>query len=235
MSHPPNKVTAVELLFVRHAQPAWARDGRSVDNPGLTDLGHAQGKLVGERFQGASVDALIVSPLVRAQETAAYIADALQMEPTTLDWLAEIRSPVWNDEPVEVVEQIFADVRRRPVDDHWEGIPGGESFRDFHVRVTTGLQQYLDGVGGERVNDQPALWHLDEPARRVVVVAHAGTNATALSYLLGIEPVPWEWERFVSFHASVSEIVPVDISEEHAFSLLRFADVSHLPPDHQTR
>ena len=235
MSHPPNKVTAVELLFVRHAQPAWARDGRSVDNPGLTDLGHAQGKLVGERFHGASVDALIVSPLVRAQETAAYIADALQMEPTTLDWLAEIRSPVWNDEPVEVVEQIFADVRRRPVDDHWEGIPGGESFRDFHVRVTTGLQQYLDGVGGERVNDQPALWHLDEPARRVVVVAHAGTNATALSYLLGIEPVPWEWERFVSFHASVSEIVPVDISEEHAFSLLRFADVSHLPPDHQTR
>jgi probable phosphoglycerate mutase len=225
----------VELLFVRHAQPAWAREGRSVDNPGLTDLGHAQGKLVGERFQGASVDALLVSPLVRAQETASYIAESLQIEPITLDWLAEIGSPAWNDEPVEVVEQIFADVRRRPVEDHWEGIPGGESFRDFHARITAGLQGYLDGVGGERVKDKPALWHLDAPKRRVVVVAHAGTNATALSYLLGIEPVPWEWERFVSFHASVSEIVPVDISDEHAFSLLRFADVSHLPLDHQTR
>lgn len=220
---------------MRHAQPEWSRDGRSVDNPGLTDLGHAQGKLVGERFRGASVDALLVSPLVRAQETAGYIAEALQMEPTTLDWLAEIGAPGWADEPTEVVEQLFADLRRRPVDDHWQGIPGGESFRDFHVRVTTGLQGYLDELGGERVNDAPALWHLDQPARRVVVVAHAGTNATALSYLLGIEPVPWEWERFVSFHASVSEIEPIDISDEHAFSLLRFADVSHLPPDHQTR
>jgi len=225
----------VEFLFVRHAQPEWSRDGRSVDNPGLTDLGHAQGKLVGERFRGASVDALIVSPLLRAQQTAGYIAEALQMEPTTLDWLAEIGAPGWEDEPTEVVEQIFADLRRRPVDDHWQGIPGGETFRDFHVRVTTGLQGYLDAFGGERVNDSPALWHLDHPTRRVVVVAHAGTNATALSYLLGIEPVPWEWERFVSFHASVSEIEPLDISAEHAFSLLRFADVSHLPRDHQTR
>lgn len=220
---------------MRHAQPEWSRDGRSIDNPGLTDLGHAQGKLVGERFRGAPVDALIVSPLLRAQETAGYIAEALQMEPTTLDWLAEIGAPGWEDEPTEVVEQIFADLRRRPVDDHWQGIPGGESFGDFHVRVTTGLQGYLDAFGGERVNDSPALWHLDHPARRVVVVAHAGANATALSYLLGIEPVPWEWERFVSFHASVSEIEPIDISAEHAFSLLRFADVSHLPRDHQTR
>ena len=220
---------------MRHAQPEWSRDGRSVDNPGLTDLGHAQGKLVGERFRGASVDALIVSPLLRGQQTAGYIAEALQMEPTTLDWLAEIGAPGWEDEPTEVVEQIFADLRRRPVDDHWQGIPGGETFRDFHVRVTTGLQGYLDAFGGERVNDSPPLWHLDHPTRRVAVVAHAGTNATALSYLLGIEPVPWEWERFVSFHASVSEIEPLDISAEHAFSLLRFADVSHLPREHQTR
>jgi broad specificity phosphatase PhoE len=224
----------VELLFVRHAQPEWSRDGRSVDNPGLTDLGHAQGTLVGERFQGAEVDALIVSPLVRAQQTAAYIAEALQMEPVTYEWLAEIGAPVWNDEPTEVVEQIFADIRRRPVEMHWEGIPGGESFRDFHGRVTAGLQYYLDEFGGRRVTEAPALWHLDQPDRRVVVVAHAGTNATALSYLLGIEPVPWEWERFASFHASVSEIRPIDISDEHAFSLIRFADVTHLPADHQT-
>ena len=224
----------MELLFVRHAQPAWANNGLSVTNPGLTDLGHAQAKAAGERFRGARVDALVVSPLLRAQQTAGYIAEALDMEPTTLDWLAEIASPAWDDEPIEVVEKIFADIRRRPAEDHWEGIPGGESFRAFHERITTGLQGYLDEFGGERVSDQPALWHLDRPARRVVVVAHAGTNATALSYLLGIAPVPWEWERFASYHASVSEIRPIDICDEHAFSLFRFADVTHLPDEHHT-
>lgn len=224
----------MELLFVRHAQPAWANNGLSVTNPGLTDLGHDQAKAAGERFRGARVDALVVSPLLRAQQTAGYIAEALDMEPTTLDWLAEIASPAWDDEPIEVVEKIFADIRRRPAEDHWEGIPGGESFRAFHERITTGLQGYLDEFGGERVSDQPALWHLDRPARRVVVVAHAGTNATALSYLLGIAPVPWEWERFASYHASVSEIRPIDICDEHAFSLFRFADVTHLPDEHHT-
>jgi probable phosphoglycerate mutase len=47
--------------------------------------------------------------------------------------------------------------------------------------------------------------------------------------------VPWEWERFVSFHASVSTVQPVDICDGHTFSLFRFADTSHLPPDLQTR
>ncbi len=56
----------------------------------------------------------------------------------------------------------------------------------------------------------------------------------ALGYLLGIPPVPWEWERFVSYHASVSVVRPLAISGGHAFSLFRFSDVGHLPPDLQT-
>lgn len=234
MSVRANSVGEVELLFVRHAQPAWADNGLSVTNPGLTELGHEQAAAAGRHFRGAAVDELVVSPLVRAQETAGYIAEALDMEPVTLDWLAEIASPAWDDEPIEVVEKIFADNRRRPAEDHWEGIPGGESFRAFHQRVTAGLQGYLDELGGDRVSDDPALWHLHHPERRVVVVAHAGTNATALSYLLGIAPVPWEWERFASYHASVSELRPIDICDEHAFSLVRFADATHLPADQRT-
>ncbi len=87
----------------------------------------------------------------------------------------------------------------------------------------------------ERLSDHPPLWRLDDPDRRVVVVAHGGTNAVSLGFLLGIEPVPWEWERFVSFHASVSTIVPIGISGGHSFSLFRFSDVSHLPDDMRTR
>ena len=61
-------------------------------------------------------------------------------------------------------------------------------------------------------------------------MAHAGTDAVCLGHLLGIDPVPWEWERFVSFHASVSVVRPMPIAEAHSFSLFRFSDTSHLPP-----
>jgi broad specificity phosphatase PhoE len=64
----------------------------------------------------------------------------------------------------------------------------------------------------------------------VVVVAHAGTDAVCLGHLLGIDPVPWEWERFVSFHTSVSIVRPMPVADAHSFSLFRFSDTSHLPP-----
>jgi broad specificity phosphatase PhoE len=225
------------MLFtlVRHAQPEWVRRGRSIDDPALTDLGQDQARRLGPRFRDQPVDALLVSPLVRARQTARPIAEALNLEPRVCPWLAEIATPPWEDEPVEFVEKVFQEQRSKPVEQLWDGIEGGESFHDFHRRVTGGLQTFLDGWGGRRLDDEPSLWRLAQPDRRIVVVAHAGTNATLIGYLLGIPPVPWEWERFVSLHASVSSIEPIDISGRHAYSLARFADVSHLPPGLHTR
>ena len=75
----------------------------------------------------------------------------------------------------------------------------------------------------------------DQPARRIVVVAHAGTNATALGHLLGIPPVPWEWERFVTFHASMSRVRAAGDQRRPPFSLSRLSDVDHLQPELHTR
>lgn len=224
----------MELLFVRHAQPGWDNDGTSVDNPELTALGHRQAELLAERFDGAPIDEILVSPLVRAQQTAAPVAEVLGLAPTTLDWLAEIRAPAWEGTPTEEVERIFRENRERSVDELWDGLPGGESFRDFHRRVCTGMAGMLADRGAVPTSESPPMWNLDRLERRILIVAHAGTNAAALGYLLGIQPVPWEWERFVSFHASVSTLQPLAISGAHSFSLFRFADVSHLPVDHQT-
>ena len=220
---------------MRHAQPEWERGGLSIDDPCLTEVGFTQAERLGHRFRGETVDTLLVSPLLRARQTAEPVADALGVKPQVCDWLAEIATPPWEGEPVEYVEGVFREQRSRPVEQLWDGIDGGETFRDFHRRVTHGMQTYLDGAGCERVNDEPSLWRLTDPTRRIVIVAHAGTDATLIGYLLGIPPVPWEWERFVSFHASVSTIEPIDISGRHAYSLARFADVAHLPPGLQTR
>jgi hypothetical protein len=62
------------------------------------------------------------------------------------------------------------------------------------------------------------------------MVAHAGTNSVILGRLLGLEPQPWEWERFASDHASVTVLRSTRIGGGHIFSLQTFSDVSHLPP-----
>jgi probable phosphoglycerate mutase len=225
----------MELLFVRHGEPAWARDGLAVDDPPLTDRGHEQAELAAKWLAEGPIDALLVSPLQRAQQTAEPIARAAGVEPVTLTWLAEIFAGRFEGTPQEVVERTFTENRGRPLEQQWDGIPGGESFRDFHQRVTTGLESLLAEEGARRVSDYPAHWQLEQLGRRIVVVAHGGTNAVSLGYLLGIEPVPWEWERFVAFHAGISTIAPIEISGGHAFSLFRFSDTSHLPEDARTR
>lgn len=225
----------MELLLIRHAQPAWAPNGRSVDNPDLTELGRVQAERLAKALGHLEVDHLFVSPLRRAHQTMEPLAATLGIEPTELPWLAEITAPRFEGTPVEQVERVFAQNRTRPPAEQWEGIPGGESFRAFHQRVTSGMNDLLASLGGASPHHEPALWRLDRTGERIVVVAHAGTNSVALGHLLGIPPVPWEWERFVSYHASVSTVEPVEVGDARAFSLHRFADVGHLPPDLRTR
>jgi probable phosphoglycerate mutase len=142
---------------------------------------------------------------------------------------------VWQGTPTEVVAKVFAESRVRPLEEQWLGIPGGETFHDFHERVTTGLIDFLSSIGCYRYNGFPPLWQLEDPGPRIIVVAHSGTDAVCLGHLLGIDPVPWEWERFVAFHASVSVVRPMHIADKHSFSLFRFSDLSHLPTDLHTR
>jgi broad specificity phosphatase PhoE len=78
--------------------------------------------------------------------------------------------------------------------------------------------------------DHRHLWTVDDPDKRVVIVAHAGTNTIVLGHLLGLEPVPWEWERFRQPHTGVARLTMAKISTGWAFSLRQSGNVSHLHP-----
>jgi broad specificity phosphatase PhoE len=222
----------MELVLLRHAQPEWNRDGLSQVDPGLTGLGYEQAELTAKHLAGQHFDELLVSTATRSQETAAPLRQHLAPARTQdRAWLHEIRMPgSWEGTPAEEVERAFADARHRPRDDWWEGMPGGESFRDFHARVTIGLTAELEEVG-VHLDDDTGLWEVPRDAPRMLMVAHAGTNSVILGHLLGLEPQPWEWERFASDHASLTFLRSTRIGGGHIFSLQRFSDVSHLPPE----
>lgn len=168
----------------------------------------------------------------RATQTAEPFAIEAVHEKETYGWLEEIRNPPdWDGEPADKIEQALEEANLRSIDDMWDGLPGGESFRDFHERVVTGLEQTLANHGIAPMSpDHRHLWTVDDPAKRVIIVAHAGTNAVVLGHLLGLEPVPWEWERFRQPHTGVSRLTMSRISTGWAFSLRQLGNVAHLHP-----
>lgn len=221
----------MELVLVRHAQPAWVLDGVSQVDPGLTELGHRQAALAAQRLAGEHFDHILVSTARRSQQTAHPVREQLGGVATTdRAWLHEIHLPQsWADTPDEEVGRALLEARHRPREEWWDGLPGGESFLDFHQRVTTGLMEELAGFGAKRHED--GLWQVPEKDLRLLLVAHAGTNSLVLGALLGLEPEPWEWERFASDHASITLLRTTAIAGGHIFGLQRFSDIEHLQPD----
>lgn len=222
----------MELILVRHGEPRWADASRSaVRDPGLTDRGRHQAEAAARavgRF--GPVDELLVSTATRTLETVEPIARHLDLEPDVQPWLHEIVTPPdWDGTPAEEVEHVLRTSRARPLDHWWDGLDGGESFHDFHERVCTGLDAALEERGVVAHPDDPErLWDVDPRSERIVMVAHRGTNSVIVSHLLGIEPAPWEWERFASDHASITLMRTVRIAGGHLWSLQLFSDVGHL-------
>ncbi|MEQ8278164.1 MAG: histidine phosphatase family protein [Deltaproteobacteria bacterium] len=229
----------MELLFVRHAQPAWVEDGISRLDPQLTPVGLRQAEHFGPRAaMFGPVDELWVSPTRRTRQTAEPIARALGMEPVIYDWLEEIRlPPEWDGVPAEKMGPAFRAAKLRPPAEWWDGLGTGEPFTDFHARVTAGLDEELGvrGVTVQHDEHDTRVFDMPDDHRRIIVVGHGGTNSVAIAHLLGLPPVPWSWERFVLMHASVSRLRSTSLLGGRIFGMRQMSDVSHLPEALVTR
>jgi probable phosphoglycerate mutase len=225
----------VEIILIRHGQPEWVREGLNVVDPPLTDLGHRQADHMAEALADEEFDEVLVSPLTRARQTAAPLYERLGREERIDPWLEEIRDPGWHGTPAEKAEQAYQEMRSRPIDDRWHGLDGGESIRAFTERIHAGATVFLSGRGVERLDHELPIWSITEPGRRIVLVAHAGTNSVTICHLLGLQPTPWEWDRFVLGHASVSRLEALPVHDGFMFSLTSLSGLEHIPPEHRTR
>jgi hypothetical protein len=209
--------------------------GRSVDDPDLTDRGRRQAELLADHIADLSCDEVLVSPLTRARQTAAPLLEILGHEAGDAPWLAEIAAPPWEGAPEEQVTRTFAEGRARPVDEQWDGIPGGETFRAFHERVTGGLTQVLAERGARPVG--PGLTALGDRGARAPrrLRRPRRTNAVAIGHLLGIDPVPVGVGALRDAPLLGERARPLRDRRQLRFSLLRLNDVEHLPDDLRTR
>src|SRR5579871_5535577 len=129
-----------EVLLIRHgdALPDAAEvvlDGK-YDSQSLSALGRRQAQALAERLRDAGIDAIFSSPIPRARQTAAPLAEILELEILEDRDLREVRlGPIGPAIlPGATGEQIVASLRERLrqirdvalVSGKWSDIPGSE-------------------------------------------------------------------------------------------------------------
>jgi broad specificity phosphatase PhoE len=218
------------LTLIRHGEPDWSPgDGPSVSDPTLTPFGIWQARASAQALVDREFDALYVSPYLRARETAAVVGEVIGMEPVVVEGLEEVGVNV-EGLTQQQVDEYFLAGSQRPLDEHWAGWPGSETFHDFHQRVTSAVTQILErhACRPRREHDF-TIWNLPAHKPSIAIVAHGGTNAVILTHLLDIRPVPWEWMRFETGLAAFSILHSRPIGPEgHVWSLQNFNCEEHL-------
>lgn len=159
------------LLLIRHGETEWNRSGRwqgQADIP-LSAEGRAQAQRLGQRLHAeqAAVDHLYSSDLGRAFETAAIVAQALEIPIHPLIELREIHIGGWSGlTTTEVRTQFPQDWEQYEAGNDFRRGEDGETMAEFHVRAG-------------RVIDELIAQH---PAERLMIVTHGGTIRAILHH-----------------------------------------------------
>ena len=144
---------------------------------------------------------------------------------------------MWHGTPEERAAEAWRAEREKASHQRWTGLDGGEPVNEFVDRINVGCSLFLEERGVTRSDTDLPVWVTDAAfvtGRRTLLVAHAGTNSVTLCHLLGLAPTPWEWERFVIGHASVSTVRMLSLGDGVTFSVSKLSDNEHLPADLRT-
>jgi broad specificity phosphatase PhoE len=149
----------VIIYLVRHGQTTGDvenRYGGDYDDH-LTNIGKQQSDKLAELLAGKDIERLYSSPRIRAQETAATIADKLGLVAETLDEFRErngygILTGMTKDEAIEKhPDQVEL------LEDVHNAVEGAEEYASFQKRITAALDTFSK-----------------EPAKKIAVVTHGG-------------------------------------------------------------
>lgn len=143
----------MNLYIVRHGE-TWANvESRYLGalDPDLTDKGRQQAESLDAQLP-ASVSALVVSPLVRARQTAEILNRTRALKLQVLTGLRERHVGVFEGLTQTEAREQHPDLWRRNITRHWALAPtGGESIFEVVSRVHTTLHQLQEQHAGETV------------------------------------------------------------------------------------
>lgn len=228
----------MRLIFIRHAEPDYSIDS-------LTEAGFREAGLLASRVAQWNATAFFVSPLGRAQATAAPSLAACGRTAETLAWLREFSCGEYDMPdrpgkrkrvPWDFLPEYWTARPEFGDRDRWTRLPVmqamPEPVDDRFAEVCAGVDGLLARYGYRREN---GLYRVAPDAQRdavLVCFCHLGVTGAAAGHLLNIAP-PLLWQSFFLAPSSVTVLN----TEEHpaagghdiaAFRCQAMGDTAHL-------
>lgn len=175
----------MELLLIRHALPVRIDEG-TVDGPAdphLAPLGIAQAEALAAWLSAEQIDAIWCSPMRRALETAAPVADRLGHPITVDDGLAEYDRDAASYIPIEELKAAN--------DPRWSEVP--EQPEEFKAEVVASVERIVAA----------------HPGQRVAVICHGGVVNAYTGHVLGVSNPLF----FLPEYTSISRVLAASSGE----------------------
>jgi len=173
----------VEIVLVRHGLPLRVELETGIADPELAAEGHEQAEKMAAYLGVEDVEAVYVSPLRRALETARPLCKVLGLEAVVSEGVAEFDRNSREYVPVEELRATNDPRWEKLLRGEWDGVDEDPSV--FKARVVATVEDMI----------------ARHPGGRVVVVCHGGVINQYLAHVLGIEThVGFFYPKYTSIH-----------------------------------
>lgn len=173
----------MEIVLVRHGLPLRVELETGIADPELAAEGHEQAEKMAAYLGVEDVEAVYVSPLRRALETARPLCKVLGLEAVVSEGVAEFDRNSREYVPVEELRATNDPRWEKLLRGEWDGVDEDPSI--FKARVVATVEDMI----------------ARHPGGRVVVVCHGGVINQYLAHVLGIEThVGFFYPKYTSIH-----------------------------------
>jgi broad specificity phosphatase PhoE len=173
----------VEIVLVRHGLPLRVELETGIADPELASEGHEQAAKMAAYLGVENIEAVYVSPLRRAVETARPLCKLLGLEAVVSEGVAEFDRNSREYVPVEELRATNDPRWEKLLRGEWDGVDEDPSL--FRARVVATVEDMI----------------ARHPGGRVVVVCHGGVINQYLAHVLGIEThIGFFYPKYTSIH-----------------------------------
>ena len=141
-------VRSITLTFIRHAESQSNADhiiNTEVPGPSLTGEGQAQAEQLAHQLSRNKFDAIYASDMVRTQETAQPLAQALGKRVEILPGLREIDAGWYNNAPTEEAGRTYLLAPKLWLNsDRKDAVPGSINGNQFNAQFSGAVQKIYD-------------------------------------------------------------------------------------------